>query len=224
MSQPIVTNGTNGVTEHGHSPTSNETSPLAKKLKLDAPEEDSTVAESDPDLIYEARFMDICFEKAREALQVGEVPIGCVFVLEGRVVHAARNRVNETRNPTLHAEIVAIQALEDQVRRGQGQSTGRLAVRDFFNRVVVYVNCEPCIMCASALQQVGVKGIFFGCANPRFGGCGTVLDVFRVDHTRRWTPFVRQGFRAHDAIELLKEFYKGENPNAPPEKRKPARK
>ncbi|TRY73718.1 hypothetical protein TCAL_11093 [Tigriopus californicus] len=220
MSQPSLSPGPH----HPHGPHGPPTPaliepapPAAKKLKTDT-------GPADPDVSYNPRFMDLCFDKAREALHVGEVPIGCVFVREGHVVHAARNRVNETRNPTLHAEIVAIQALERQIRQGQGQSTGRLAVQAYFNRVVVYVNCEPCIMCASALQQVGVQGIFFGCANPRFGGCGTVLDVFQVDHTRRWTPFVQQGFRAHDAIELLKEFYKGENPNAPPEKRKPARK
>ena len=61
-----------------------------------------------------------------------------------------------------------------------------------------------------------MKGIFFGCSNPRFGGCGSVLDVFTEGHVSR-------GHRDEEAVALLKEFYKGENPNAPPEKRKPAR-
>lgn len=93
----------------------------------------------------------------------------------------------------------------------------------FYHDVVFYVNCEPCIMCASALEQLKVKAIFYGCSNPRFGGCGTVLDVFERGAPGRRT-FVSRGHRAKEAIELLKDFYKGENPNAPPEKRKPERK
>eukprot|EP00095_Tigriopus_kingsejongensis_P008860 snap_masked-scaffold15_size728074-processed-gene-4.15 protein:Tk08860 transcript:snap_masked-scaffold15_size728074-processed-gene-4.15-mRNA-1 annotation:"hypothetical protein DAPPUDRAFT_306296" len=189
----------------------------AKRVKL-------AEAPPDPDRVYNPAWMQLCFEQAHEALSVGEVPIGCVFVRDGRLIHAARNVVNRTKNPTLHAEIVGIQALETEVRRGLDQTRGRRAVLDFFAQVVVYVNCEPCIMCASALQQVGIKGIFFGCSNPRFGGCGTVLDVFQLDRTRPLRPFIQNGFRAEDAIELLKVFYKGENPNAPPEKRRPARK
>ena len=164
-------------------------------------------------MTYDPRFMDICFAKSREALTAGEVPIGCVFVRRGHVVHAARNVVNETRNPTLHAEIVAVKTLE------------KAGFKDF-DDVAVYVNCEPCVMCASALQRVRVKAIFFGCSNPRFGGCGTVVNVFDVDPgtSKGQKPLIEKGFRETEAIDLLKEFYKGENPNAPPEKRKPARK
>ena len=84
-------------------------------------------------------------------------------------------------------------------------------------------------MCASALRQLKVRVIFYGCSNPRFGGCGTVIDVFGLDsgggcgeHSK--PAAVSKGHRAEEAVALLKDFYKGENPNARPEKRKPERK
>ena len=112
-----------------------------------------------------------------------------------------------------HAELICHSSLSDHDA-------------SFFASVAVYVNCEPCVMCASALQRVRVKAIFFGCSNPRFGGCGTVVNVFDVDPgtSKGKKPLIEKGFRETEAIDLLKEFYKGENPNAPPEKRKPARK
>ncbi len=158
---------------------------------------------------YVESFMSVAFEEARRALSEGEVPIGCAFVLDGRqVVARAGNKVNATKNPTKHAEIVCHSQLQDKDR-------------DFFSRVSVYVNCEPCVMCASALRQLGVGAVFYGCANPRFGGCGSVLDALNGDGDKE--VILSGGHRAEEAVELLKEFYRGENPNAPEEKRKTKR-
>ena len=174
---------------------------------------------------YDEELMQRAFYQAKKALEEGEVPIGCVFSINGTVVAEGRNEVNKRKNPTAHAEIVCI----EEINREHGE--------DYFGDAVVYVNCEPCIMCASALQQLKVKGIFYGCSNPRFGGCGTVLNVLGVNATGSQeanessdskippnkSPFVSSGHREEEAVELLKEFYKGENPNAPEEKRKPPR-
>ncbi len=78
-------------------------------------------------------------------------------------------------------------------------------------------------MCASALQQLQVGAIFYGCANPRFGGCGSVVDVFRLDRGIP-APLLSGGHRAEEAVQMLREFYKGENPHAPEEKRKAKKK
>ena len=213
---------------------------------------------------YDEDLMQRAFDQAKKALEEGEVPIGCVFVVGGTVVAEGRNEVNKRKNPTAHAEIVCI----EEINREHDE--------EYFRDAVVYVNCEPCIMCASALQQLKVKGIFYGCSNPRFGGCGSVLDVVRSgdqircgqiedteasgseaqqskseascsdaqgkteasstseaqqsqtgascrEDNQSKVPFVSSGHREEEAIALLKEFYKGENPNAPEEKRKPAR-
>ena len=75
-------------------------------------------------------------------------------------------------------------------------------------------------MCASALIEIKVGTVFFGCRNERFGGCDSVLKV--QDLIASKTKF-EGGHRQDEAVNLLKQFYKGENPNAPEEKRKPAR-
>jgi len=72
-------------------------------------------------------------------------------------------------------------------------------------------------MCAAALMKVKVKAIYYGCANDKFGGCGSVGNLqeilSKLDTSHK--VFISGGHRANDAVELLKEFYNGENPNAP---------
>lgn len=157
---------------------------------------------------YSDAFMLEAFKEAESALLKGEVPVGAVFVdiKSGQIVARGCNSVNATKNATRHAEINCIDSILDLKINPQD--------------VVVYVNVEPCIMCAGALLNLQVAGVFYGCGNDRFGGCGSVLNVPSI--LNKPTPF-RGGFRAQEAVELLKQFYKGENPNAPPEKRKPAR-
>ncbi|KAJ9120188.1 hypothetical protein QFC22_003088 [Naganishia vaughanmartiniae] len=102
--------------------------------------------------------------QAEEALAAKEVPVGCVFVRDGKAIAKARNRTNEWRNATLHAELVSL----DEILK-----THSLPLQD----VTLYVTVEPCVMCASALRQVGIGKVIYGAGNERFGGCGSVLDV-----------------------------------------------
>lgn len=155
---------------------------------------------------YQDKFMDLAFNQAREALAAGEVPIGCVFVTDmGEVIAEGRNEVNLTKNATRHAEMCAV----DMV-----QSKGSTSM---YTKLNVYVNVEPCIMCAAALMKVKVKSIFFGCANDKFGGCGSVGNLVEIlsklDTSHK--VVMSGGHRASEAVDLLKEFYNGENPNAP---------
>ena len=86
-----------------------------------------------------------------------------------RIVGKGCNSVNATKNATRHAELNCI----DEV----------IKLEVDFNNIVVYVNVEPCIMCASALLDLKVAAIYFGCKNDRFGGCGSVLDVPKLYST-----------------------------------------
>ena len=88
----------------------------------------------------------------------------------------------------------------------------------------MWVNLEPCIQCASALGQLGFVKIYFGAANDRFGGCGSVLDVAAISNANVQPFKLTGGFQSERAINLLKEFYRGENPNAPNPKPKIGRK
>ena len=164
---------------------------------------------------FEDHLMQKAFDEARKALDIGEVPVGSVFYdyQAKRIVGRGCNSVNATKNATRHAELNCV----DEV----------LKVEVDFKNIVVYVNVEPCIMCASALLDLKVAAIYFGCKNDRFGGCGSVLDVPELyschQNSNGSTTRIVGGFREEEAIELLKSFYKGENPNAPEDKRKPAR-
>ncbi|XP_068619259.1 tRNA-specific adenosine deaminase 2 [Battus philenor] len=153
-------------------------------------------------------FMKRALELASEALIAQEVPVGCIFTIDNNIVAESRNCVNVTRNPTRHAEINCIDFVL-QFCKDNG-----IDYKDYFQRICVYVTVEPCIMCAAALQNLRVKNVIYGCANDRFGG-KTVLDV---------SSFYLQSYEvtgnvlADEAMTLLKQFYKGTNPNAPESK------
>lgn len=145
---------------------------------------------------------------ANEALQAGEVPIGCVIVDGSNAILAkGRNRTNEGKNATRHAEFEALAALSP--------------VPADLSSLCLYVTVEPCIMCAAALRRVGLLRVFFGCYNERFGGCGSIIpahcDYIEVDPPLEVTLLV--GFR-RECVGLLRLFYLCENEKAPNPKKK----
>jgi len=101
-----------------------------------------------------------------------------------------------------------------------GWRSGRILPASILQKCHLYVTCEPCIMCAAALAQVGIARVIFGCRNDRFGGCGSILDI----HTTKCeghTPYpIVEGVLEKEAISLLRSFYQRENVHAPEEKRK----
>lgn len=152
---------------------------------------------------------------AEEALAVGEVPVGCVFVRDGRVIAKARNRTNELRNATRHAELEAIDGILSN------NLLTPVVTKYPLSSTILYVTVEPCIMCASALRQLGIKEVYYGCGNDRFGGCGSVLGVNdMLDHPTH-PPYRATGdLLREEAIMILRRFYITENTNAPNPKSK----
>lgn len=162
-------------------------------------------------------------EEAEYALNHEEIPVGCVFALSPsndtiatvpEIIVAGSNKTNQTRNGTSHAEIVAIKKLIDQV--------GSTKACDLISRCDLYVTCEPCIMCAAALRRLGIKTVYFGCSNDRFGGNGSILSVH--DDSTCFVPGsqynVVRGLMEKEAIEIFQRFYESENRRAPEAKRK----
>jgi len=119
----------------------------------------------------EEKYMVKAMEKAKEALQNREVPVGCVIVYNNDIIGGGRNEVNVTKNATRHAEMIALEEVKDYCR------TEDMPVESVLQNSVLYVTTEPCIMCAAALRIVGLTQVVYGCPNPRFGGCGSTLDV-----------------------------------------------
>ena len=139
-------------------------------------------------------FMRLALTLAREAAAAGETPIGAVAVADGKAVASARNRVEERKSSSAHAELELLRELE--TLRGDWR----------MEDVTVYVTKEPCPMCAGALVNARVRRIVYGVSDPRFGGC----SVFGIpSHPGAlFRPEVAGGVCAEEAAELLSEFFR----------------
>uniref|UniRef100_A0A8C1FXS5 CMP/dCMP-type deaminase domain-containing protein n=1 Tax=Cyprinus carpio TaxID=7962 RepID=A0A8C1FXS5_CYPCA len=139
--------------------------------------------------------MSKAFDVALEALENGEVPVGCQMVYN-EIIGKGRNEVNETKNV----------------------SSFTMCLNNYNNDSIYFICCfkSPCIMCAAALRLLHIPLVVYGCKNERFGGCGSVLDVSSDHLPHTGTSFkCIAGCRAEEAVEMLKTFYKQENPKAP---------
>ncbi|XP_028913769.1 tRNA-specific adenosine deaminase 2 isoform X2 [Ornithorhynchus anatinus] len=149
-------------------------------------DEDDDDQEDEDEEEERARWMERATHMAQEALENGEVPVGCLMVYNNKIVGMGRNEVNETKNATRHAEMVAIdQVLNWCLRRGKNPT-------EVFQRTVLYVTVEPCIMCAAALRIMRIPLVVYGCQNERFGGCGSVLNISSDDLPNTGTAFQHQ--------------------------------
>ncbi|KAI1785330.1 tRNA specific adenosine deaminase [Ganoderma leucocontextum] len=161
------------------------------------------------------KWMQAAMDMAEEALEAHEVPVGCVFVRSDKIIARARNRTNQLRNATRHAELEAI----DEILADK-ELTPEVAEYPLSD-TTLYVTVEPCIMCASALRQMGIKEVFYGCGNDRFGGCGSVLGVSSaLPHPKHRGYEAHGGYLRDEAIMILRRFYITENTNAPVPKSK----
>ncbi|KAL4298721.1 hypothetical protein AHAS_Ahas17G0029200 [Arachis hypogaea] len=165
------------------------------------------------------RLMKLAIDQANLAMDSLEVPVGCVIVDDGKVISCGRNRTTETRNATRHAEMEAVDVLLEQWQKN-GLSMSEVAEK--FSNCTLYVTCEPCIMCASALSILGIKEVFYGCSNDKFGGCGSILSLHQssTDSPNNEVPLGKGfkctgGIMASEAVLLLRTFYEQGNPNAP---------
>lgn len=134
--------------------------------------------------------------------------MACVFVHEPtqKILAFGCNDTNRSLNGTRHAEFIGIdKILSENLLLNKAPSE----VAQFFQDVVLYVTVEPCVMCALALRQIGVKKVYFGAANDRFGGNGTVIKVQEDDYISYG------GIMRVEAVHLLRNFYVQENESAP---------
>ncbi|MGB8812784.1 MAG: nucleoside deaminase [Paracoccaceae bacterium] len=139
--------------------------------------------------------MDAALDEARAAGQRGEVPVGAVIVSPaGDVVARAGNRVRELRDPTAHAEILAI------------REACRLAGSERLGGHDLYVTLEPCPMCAAAISGARVARLYYGAADPKSGGVAMGARVFSHPQCHH-VPEVYDGISAGDAEALLKAFF-----------------
>ena len=139
--------------------------------------------------------MRAALREAERALAIDEVPVGCVVVHDGQVIARGHNQVEVLKDATAHAEMIAIGAASEAL------ASWRLT------ECTIYVTLEPCAMCAGALVLSRMGRLVYGAADPKAGGCGSVLDVIgepRLNHRVE----IATGVLAEECGEMLREFFR----------------
>jgi tRNA(adenine34) deaminase len=139
--------------------------------------------------------MQLALAEARAAQARGEVPIGCVIVRDGGVIACAGNRTLGDRDPTAHAELLAIRAA------AQAIGSERLIACD------LHVTLEPCAMCAAAISFARIRRLYYGAADPKGGAVESGVRFF-ASPTCHHRPEVYGGIGEAEAAALLKDFFK----------------
>ena len=140
------------------------------------------------------RYMRMALDEARQAVPSGDVPVGCIIVLEGNVIGRAHNLREALQDPTAHAEIVALRQAASAVGRWR------------LDGAVVYCTVEPCPMCAGALVNARVRRLVYGVTDPKSGACGSIFDILREPRLNHRVE-VTGGVLADEALALLREFF-----------------
>jgi len=142
------------------------------------------------------RFMQAAIEEAQKAAEIGEVPIGAVIVRDGEIVGRGYNLRETRKDPTLHAEMIAIR--EASERLGGWRLIG----------CTLYVTLEPCPMCAGAIVQSRVEQVVYGATDPKAGCAGTLMDLLNEPRFNHQVPVV-SGILEEECGQLLKDFFRG---------------
>ncbi|MBR1136573.1 MULTISPECIES: nucleoside deaminase [Bradyrhizobium] len=140
-------------------------------------------------------FMDLALKAAESAAISGEVPIGCVVVRDNAVIATAANRTLTDRDPTAHAEILALR------QAAQVIGSERLVDCD------LYVTLEPCTMCAGAISFARIRRLYYGAADPKGGAVESGVRFFAAP-TCHHAPEVYSAVGEQQAAEMLKAFFK----------------
>lgn len=139
--------------------------------------------------------MNQAFVSAQRAMAHEDVPIGAVIVRDGKIVAHGENQVQLKKNPTLHAEIVAI-----------NRACKKLGTK-FLDDCDIYITLEPCAMCATAISFTRIKTIYFAAPDPKGGGITSNARIYEND-LHLWRPHVHQLSEFSDeSSQLLKSFF-----------------
>ena len=140
--------------------------------------------------------MNQAFLLAKKAYEHDDVPIGAIIVKEGKIIARGENRVQKSKNPTLHAEIVAINKACKKLNQ------------KFLDECDLYVTLEPCAMCATAASFARIKNIYFAAVDKKGGGITTNAKVFETDK-HLWKPnIIQMPEYADKSAETLRNFFK----------------
>ena len=140
-------------------------------------------------------YMSEALKEARKALEKEEVPVGAVVVHEGRIVARGHNQVECLKDPTAHAEMIALTSAANYLNS------------KWLYDASLYVTIEPCSMCAGAMVLSRIKNLYFGARDPKTGACGSIANIAnhkKLNHRIK----VTKGILEAECGSLLKDFFK----------------
>lgn len=147
----------------------------------------------------EEKYMKEALKQAKKAYALGEVPIGCVIVHEGKIIGRGYNRRNTDKNTLAHAEITAINKASKVI------GDWRL------EECTLYVTLEPCQMCAGAIVQARIPEVVMGCMNPKAGCAGSILNILEMPQFNHQVKVTR-GILEVECSQMLKPFRRTPHP------------
>ncbi|OQA89744.1 MAG: tRNA-specific adenosine deaminase [Elusimicrobia bacterium ADurb.Bin231] len=140
-------------------------------------------------------FMNAALLEARKAELKGEVPVGCVVVSEGRIISRGHNLSISLKDPTAHAEIIAIKKAAKALKNYR------------LTNCSIYVTIEPCPMCAGAIVWARIKKLCFGASDSRTGSCGSILDIVQ-NNSFNHNVEVKKGVLRCESKNIITNFFK----------------
>ena len=147
------------------------------------------------------RWMEAALDEAGVARDGGEVPVGAVAVLDGRILGRGRNRTVELQDPTAHAEMIALREAASSL--GAWRLIG----------VTLYVTLEPCAMCAGACVLARIERLVYGAADPKAGMSGSLASIPDDPRLNHRVDIV-SGVLAEECGDLLREFFRSRRDSA----------
>lgn len=146
-------------------------------------------------LTDQEKYMKEALRQAKKAYALGEVPIGCVIVHEGKIIGRGYNRRNTDKNTLAHAEITAINKASRKL--GDWRLEG----------CTLYVTLEPCQMCAGAIVQARIDEVVMACMNPKAGCGGSILNILEMPEFNHQVKVTR-GILEEECSHMLTQFFK----------------
>ena len=141
------------------------------------------------------KYMKEAIKQAKKAYAIGEVPIGCVIVYEGKIIGRGYNRRTIDKNTLAHAELMAIRKASNKMDDWRLEDC------------TMYVTLEPCQMCSGAIVQSRMKKVVIGCMNPKAGCAGSILNLLQVEEFNHQVE-IETGMLEEECSNLMKNFFK----------------
>lgn len=143
----------------------------------------------------DAKYMKEAIRQAKKAYAIGEVPIGCVIVRDGKIISRGYNRRTIDKNTLAHAELAAIKKASKKLDDWRLEGC------------TMYVTLEPCQMCAGALVQSRIDRVVVGCMNPKAGCAGSILNLLQMPEFNHQVE-LETGVLEEECSQMMKDFFR----------------